>query len=335
MKRQVRLDFLDDNYEDLRDNRLESFYRYYVSIVYTGEVDPAYPLLNWIMDELSLDVEERYWLSFLYGHFYHIACAYWVFVNFPDVWNIDEDLYQWEKENYYRLDYEDDRTRERWHFAKCVYSYIDQLVKHNSEEGMFGSLVRGCKNSYDAFTSLYDWSRENILGFGRYTSFYYLETLKRCVDLNIDAPEMYLPEATSPRMGLQYVLDYFPERIDYVYLNKKAEELLEWLKGQPHKADVDYLYLESVLCAYKGLWRKHRYIGYYIDRSQEEIKIMEKNTGEDFSRLWQARKEVFPHFMLGELNGWNGRRKNLYPVFAVAGELVCFDRISEECDIFV
>lgn len=323
-------DLVHINSKDYRKLRIEGLIKYSWAVIKTGDVDPAYPLLSWIMDELSLDTEERYWLCFLYGHFYHVACAYWVFINFPNIYDIDlNELRQWENENYRRLEYQDDRKRERGKFAKCVESYIKQVNKYGSQKDMFRAMMT--KDKYQSFMNIYRWCREKIYGFGRYTAFYYTETLARCMNHNLDAPEIFYPEAESPRLGMQYALNYFPQRINYDYLNKSTEQVLSMLKR--YCPEADHMYFESCLCAYKGLWKRRRYIGYYIDRSQEEIIAMEKNTGEDFSRLWQAREEVFPHYMLGELNGWQGRRKHLYNVFANTGKLVNLDLIEHELGV--
>jgi hypothetical protein len=47
-----------------------------------------------------------------------------------------------------------------------------------------------------------------------------------------------------------------------------------------------------VLCAYKGLFRQRRYLGFYLDRDCKQIKQAEENWKEiDWSIFWQCRKD--------------------------------------------
>ena len=54
--------------------------------------------------------------------------------------------------------------------------------------------------------------------------------------------------------------------------------------------------METCLCSYKKIFRENhgRYLGYYLDRQAEEIKMAEKDGwyGIDWDVLWQARNET-------------------------------------------
>ena len=73
------------------------------------------------------------------------------------------------------------------------------------------------------------------------------------------------------------------------------------------------MYLESTMCAYKGLWRGVKYLGYYIDEMQDEIDGMVNHCGMSsiFDDFYKARAKVFKHDVLGEIdNKWPGGRNN-------------------------
>ena len=68
---------------------------------------------------------------------------------------------------------------------------------------------------------------------------------------------------------------------------------------------VDFMYLETVACAYKNLKLGKRYVGYYLDRMHREINQGEGqmraiSTGVDWHTLWEMRSEIFPPKYLKE-----------------------------------
>lgn len=92
-------------------------------------------------------------------------------------------------------------------------------------------------------------------------------------------------------------------------------------KANPNKV-WNIINVSSDLCSYRKLFKGVRYQGYYVDRQQEEIMTLEKNNPDyqwlwDF--IWNARKENINNVLLGELNGWNGIRKEREKLFLEHG----------------
>ena len=78
----------------------------------------------------------------------------------------------------------------------------------------------------------------------------------------------------------------------------------------------------SDLCSYRKLFKQSRYLGYYVDRQQEELLFLEKSWPEkDFwEELWQYRRKYVPDEYLGELNGWEGIQRERVTAWVDKGE---------------
>jgi hypothetical protein len=80
--------------------------------------------------------------------------------------------------------------------------------------------------------------------------------------------------------------------------------------------------LESLACDFNSLNKGRYYIGRDIDRQQYRIQRAEDATGIICKELWDARKRVFPHKYLGELNGWEGIEKDRLLHYVTTGEVI-------------
>ena len=66
------------------------------------------------------------------------------------------------------------------------------------------------------------------------------------------------------------------------------------------------------ICSFRNLFKSSRYGGFHHDRELEVIKQYEKifpKYKQLWGRVYKLRKELFDDRFLGELNGWNGIRK--------------------------
>ena len=44
-----------------------TFAKYYEAMFLSGDIDPAFPMINEIIDRYELSLEQQYWLAFIYG----------------------------------------------------------------------------------------------------------------------------------------------------------------------------------------------------------------------------------------------------------------------------
>jgi hypothetical protein len=311
------------------DSNWDLFKQYYKLMMYSGDCDPAYPALNYVCDRLESNPNQRYWLSFLYGATYSVPSSYFFFNEFPDPENVNMGrVNRWWEKNKKRVDFQSDRKKfqnfgGKQSFPTCVDSFL-RLTNKNPEKAYSKFLeIQDLEKRYEA---VYNFS-DNIVTFGRFTLFNFLEALNEITNLKTAPNVLNLREAESSRNGLCYACDkpefvtlhHSPpkEPINFDFLQQNLVKMKEELQKECPELNVNFWNLETVLCAFKKLFWNDRYFGYYIDRQQEEISFMEKSVpeGVDWSLLWDFRKEYFDNKLLGELNGWKGIRKERMSIF--------------------
>jgi hypothetical protein len=335
----------------LKANRLESFERYYVAQLKSNDIDPAYATLNWLFEKYNSSKEQQYWMSFLYGVTYELDSVAYICHYFPDYPPDLNKLQQWHTINWRRLVYESDRIHCKGHLVEMVQSYMDLVGK--SQVNFFESFIAG--NPMVDFDQLWDKLVRNLLSFGRYSTFFYTETLKRCCKLPIECSDLMLgKDGSSHTAGLMWVLGV--EELEYEYskwtpqllawMDKQANRLLEGYRDKyPELQDwLDYWSLETSLCAYKGIYRRNRYHGYYIDRGLRDHIRFKRNLeipelmypdlldrdetyikdqwSQDEADFWDVRQEIHPLHYLGEMHDWDDIRVKMKDVMMDSGELV-------------
>jgi len=76
------------------------------------------------------------------------------------------------------------------------------------------------------------------------------------------------------------------------------------------------------LCAYRKFFKGSRYNGYYLDRMLEEVIYMKKYYPNVSEQIFEIRKRNFDKKYLGELNGWNGIRKECKKLYRDYGVIM-------------
>lgn len=307
------LDLDSPNYRgiDHRVNKRESFKMYCGAAVQTNEIDPNYPLMQYLFKRYELSESQQYWACWLYGVFYHPGTVFYVMQEFPEYELVDiKRLEKWHAQNWRHLRYNTDRKYEKGHFVEMFRSYCEVIGGQtpSSQANFFERHFS--ETPFINFHALWK-SLSSLVRFGRYSLFIYTECLARCMGVPIDTNTLFLKESDSPRAGLAYVLGK-PEcakgKLDletWTYFETEVQRLIAEVNREYPSIRMDYWFMESCLCAYKGLFRetKGRYIGYYIDRMAGEILEMSEESitsGVEWTVLWQFRKESFPWEYLGE-----------------------------------
>lgn len=301
-----------------KQTRIDHYKWYHATMMHTGDCDPAYPAMRYLVDRFELNVEQKYWLAFLYQATYCVPTVYYIYNEFPDYENVDTRRLQWWwQNNKKRLLFQTDRAKVRNFdmFVPMFESYRN-LVGRSQEDVFAGLVVKDRQRTYDAVYAFCN----NIYYAGRYSLFLYLECMHRLTGLPMVPSGLDLKNAESCRNGLCYALgldDWVGEKLDsdqYKFLNKQLDKLVADMQAEHKKLPINYWNVETSLCAYKKLYRKSRYLGYYIDRLQNEITIMEGRVrdGVDWQVLWDFRREFFLRRYLGEYRGYKGVRPELY-----------------------
>jgi len=305
------------------------------------DCDPALYMTKYFFDRFEYNKEQRLWITWIYGTTYYWPTAYVVWNEFPDMELVGVDrLRDWNNTNYRRLRYQTDTKWNKGHLTDQFVSYqryVGERTQHDAlTQGFVGDPVK------DFYTL---WETVNAFHkFGRYSSWFYIQTLKQCCDIPVDVDSLWLHDysgSRSHRNGLCYALgkeDWVDQKLDkdqIAFLESEAKEMLEETKLKyPHVADkADFFAMETCLCSFKKLFRrKHgRYLGYYLDRQSEEIKKVERDgwDGIDWTPMWDARNETIDReWLKGRID------KELFNVFLDTGDFHPKDRANGLEDFF-
>lgn len=291
--------------------RLEYFLKYFYWSLKFYDCDPSMFLINYVNERMELNKEQRFWFAWLYGNTYQLATA-WVIANeFPDFENVDQErLEWWNGENYSRLRYQSDQKWQKGHLPKMFASYRENVYKnHNTQEEFFKSICK-YEDPHENFNALYKYVVKNFFKFGRYSAWFYLQTLKETCDLNIEPSDLLLKDNNThtQRDGLCYAYakdewvgdkGMFKDKEKIEFLDEVSFYIMDIMKEKHPDVKSDMFLLETTLCAFKKTFRKSkgRYLGYYLDRQFEDIKkVQEDNwSGIDWDLLWQGREEILDH----------------------------------------
>jgi hypothetical protein len=283
---------------------------YHIQSSNAKDIDPSNDCLKYVADRFELNIEQRYWLAFLFATCYSATTVYYIYNEFPDYENVDVGrLQRWWDSNRDKTLFQTDRLRVKTQnrFVETFVSYR-QLLNGMSQKDYYESLKQPTRqNTYD---NCYD-NLINIKNFGRFTMFIYLEMVNVLTDYPLEPTYLDLKNAESCRNGLVYHLGHYEldthgnnkklKPKHYNYLQYKFTEL----QRQIEKLDIQHTNIwniETTLCAYKKYNKGKRYVGYYIERQKKEIQKLQNNVqdGVDWSVLWQFRDETYDKKWLTE-----------------------------------
>jgi hypothetical protein len=284
-----------------------SYIEYHAKSYITGDIDPAYPMLEYICDRFELNTEQRYWLSFLYGCCYCGPTVFYIYNEFPDYENVDvARLTRWWYANKSKLLFQTDRLRIRSNdqFIPAFVSYRELCVERQSS---FMSQYVHDKLPQVSYDTMYTILLENVKYFGRYSMFLWLECMHRLTGIPIQPTKLNWKEANNclngllyANMGLTTLCTEVKKPIDYEC--KIADSLListmQQIRDIHPTYRTDIWNVETTLCAYYKYLHGKRYVGFYRDRQMDEINIMETNTrgsGVCWDVLHDFRKEYKPY----------------------------------------
>jgi len=287
------------------------FITYHIESSKAKDIDPSNDCLRYISDRFELNIEQRYWLAFLFGTCYSATTVYYIYNEFPDYENVDVNrLQRWWDANKNKSLFQTDRLRVKTQdkFVETFVSYKN-LLSGMSQQDYFESLRQPTsQNTYDNCYS----NLSEIRNFGRFTMFIYLEMINVLTGYELEPTYLDLKNAESCRNGLVYHLGHYEldthgnnKKLTSKHINYLQYKFKE-LKAEIEKLEIQHKNIwnvETTLCAYKKYKKGKRYIGYYIERQRKEIEKMQLNVqdGVDWSPLWDFRKETYDKKWLKEL----------------------------------
>lgn len=262
-----------------------TYKEYHTASMKAKDVDPSVICLKYLADRFELNLEQRYWLAFLYGTCYCAPTAFYIYNEFPDYQTTNvARLSKWWTQNKHRLIFQTDRLR-----IKSNNQFVESFISYKS-------LVGGSQQRYfqaKTWQELYK-RIEAIKYFGRFTLFNYLDVLNQITDVNLMPMHLNMVEAESCRKGLCYAIGR-DELVDQKLTYQNAVMLHEAFINVLNENEGNIFQIETTLCAYKKYRWGKRYVGFYIDRMYSEISQMQINVpvGVEWNCLWQFRSETF------------------------------------------
>lgn len=291
------------------DKRMKEFVWYHIN----GDGDCNGQVLK-VLAKYMND-QDKFDLAYFYSITYCCTSALFLFEHRNE---IIEDYNKFASSYKDRLVFQSDRKYVRMmnNFSIVLKTWLDLLNNHAQEfNGKFIS-----QGVIDTKSALY--CVENWYFFSRFSAYLFIETY--CDILSIKAAHAYGLDYEGDNMtfagGLFYCFG-MDEEAQYVHKYHKLpttndffEELIKQVQKEVIIAggDDNFTKLETSLCAYEKFFKGTRYNGYYADRQLEETLLM--NRDQEFatvcSSVMHARSVAIPREYRGELNGWNGIRKD-------------------------
>jgi hypothetical protein len=295
------------------EHRREAFIKWFHWSIHFDDCDPAIFMTNYLFSRFEHNREQQLWIAWLYGTTYYLPTTWVIWNEFPDFELVDQErLEEWNSANYKRLRYQTDTKYNKGHLPQQFASYRKWVEEngHGSQQRAIQSHIGGDSDSNGNFERLFLSASNGLHKFGRYTTWFYLQTLKQCCGIDIDPPNLLLSDYSGSRshrnglclaLGKDEWIDKQLEPSEYLWLEEQATDLLiEVVKRvgetRPDKLRfVDRFSMETALCSFKKIFRvkNGRYLGYYLDRQAEEISTVEKDgwNGIFWKPLWDSRNE--------------------------------------------
>lgn len=324
-----------------KEKRIKDFKDWYRWSLKIKDCDPAIYMTNYLFERFEHNSEQKLWISWIYGTTYYLPTAWVIWNEFPDMELVGvERLSDWNNLNYQRLRYQTDTKWNKGHLPAQFNSYKEWVGDRSQADAFKKFLVQ---SPIDNFEQLWTEVKTKFHKFGRYSTWFYLQTLKQCCGFNIEPTSLMLDDhegSRSHRNGLCMAVgldDWYDQRLNdkqINYLDGQAYYILK--EVQEEFPNTDYFDMETCLCSFKKLFRKKqgRYLGYYLDRQAEEIAKCEKDgwDGIDWQPLWDARNETLNKKLL--TNKIENSKMSLYldqDVLDATGLFVTPEKVGLEC----
>ncbi|WAB09179.1 hypothetical protein SEA_LITTLEMUNCHKIN_3 [Gordonia phage LittleMunchkin] len=269
--------------------------------VKTGDIDPAYPVLRRIGQQLSRD--DAAWLVLRHVTYYHLGSALRSHAEAPGP-VLPEALLRLPTGTERRAHRDVRQFRRHW----------DALVEHVGRAGG----PRAWLTPNASGTRGWEVLTHRIMdvhGNGRWAAYKLCEIAAKVLDVPIVAPDAGHAYSTGPRKGLALLMTVPPGNSDAVIalLDKRTEQL------RRHLNEPDVAQVETSLCDFHSAAKGRYYIGKDIDEQLHHLHQVPS----DFTPLaFAARAQSFPPVYLGEVGGWGGVDRDRCRVYRDTGRIV-------------
>lgn len=287
-------------------SRLHSYLRYHQLSARDGDIDPHYAMLKYLCNRFELNLEQRYWLAWLYMMCYSGANTFYWYNEMPDFENCDIGRMErwWFGGGRERSLCQTDRRwiRSSSMFVPAFESYR-RWIGEKTQAEHFAQFDQPTPE--ERYNALYE-SAKNLYSVGQFALFLYLEALHVVTPLDLCPTDLDLSKAWSCRHGLLYAygLDHLINERESPTQPEAIGPVAEcWADLRSRMTDGSTVWnIETTLCAYRKYMDGKRYLNAYVDRQGVELAKLEDRIrdGVCWDVLYQFRAETYNHDLLAE-----------------------------------
>lgn len=290
-------------------DRLRADYRRFHHLhVTTGDIDPAYPVLDHIATTLDLSPEERVRLVFTHVAYYHLGSALSAWSTATgDFRAMPDNLPTGTERRAHR-----DRPKLRRH--------LDHLADIATTEGGLSSwLTRHLSpdNPTRSWTSVTDHCLMRVIGNGRWASYKTGEMLADVAHLPLAAPDMGHAHSSGPRHGLTLLYPQLATLTGNTPATVRRLDTVSATLASSLNTPVEKA--ETSLCDFHSLVKGRYYPGHDIDHMLHQLHQVPSPLT---NAALAARHARLPHPYLGEIGGWDGVDKARNTHYARTGQIL-------------
>lgn len=280
-----------------------------------GGPDPHMACVGEMSKDCSL--EEKIWRAGCYIGVYNVPTAEIIWQELSST-SSRLDMIRWVDHNWNGLSFRRERraVRSKDKLAKYLISYAEWMEDR-------GTWWDGLMSPEEAYSAAWR-DVHKVYGLGRYVALKLLEFYQRYCNAPIELPDMRPSGGWSPREALALLYPFSRVELtstrDDALLDGYANHMFE--QGRSYLAsefgvELDRYNMQVLLCDYKqSVIGRRQYPGRSQDSELDHARKVFSWFGDDGTTMWEARKNIFPHWALGELNDWHDVRKPLGHVLA-------------------
>lgn len=313
----------NDTGRDWRVNKL---------IEYIGSFpDEIGPIIRHYFKVRKMSKDDQVWWILLYSACYCVGTACILERELPFETTRKKDLKQFWETNKPNLIFQSDRRYIKnmnqfneiaWEFitrsGRSPWEYISQFITDDP---------------YETYKKLYkevsSWKY-----YGRFGTILFLYNLHKLmgIDLDYNGYDWKTGKTTTSALFNAFYLDERAEQFEkdgklsseeLTWLDNTLTKVISVLKKKYPDKDWTLMGVTSDLCSYRKLFKESRYLGYYVDRQQEEFLWLQERWPQYekmWNNFWSWRQRTIEPTYLGEKTGLIGIQKQRMKSWTSRGE---------------
>lgn len=293
--------------------------------------DELSPVVNDFFEKEKANFDDKVWWVLLYSSCYCVPTACAMYKNLDYRTLNSRKLKEFWKNNKSKLIFQSDRR-----YIKNMNQFCDIVSEfmYKCKRKPWKYLKKYISdNSKETYTKMYkevsSWKY-----YGRFGTILFMYNINKLLKIPMES-DFYDWKHGSTTTEAIFNAKYKDEKADgfkkdpklskqeIQKLDNTLKQIIDRLKSKASDKNWTVLNVTSDMCSYRKLYKASRYLGYYVDRQQEEILTLQKNYPEYadmWKSMWESRKNNLPKEFLGELNGYVGIQKNRMTSWVERGE---------------